>query len=393
MRCSSNGSGPAVDVPEKGRENVLLVQAVLAAYRLPLFLALTEHSGGALTVLFGDRLPGGQLDSVDPAPQMNCVRLTNHFWGDGRAMIYWQEGLLAAILRRPRGVICEFNIRNLSGILGFCLAKTRSIPFIWWGHGYGKRSCRMVRRFRTWLARHADAVILYDPLTKVELCANGVPEEKVFVAENSLDTELIRQLARDENYSSRKAFLCIGRLLPDKCLDLLVNAVGSIKEILRSLECRVVVVGDGPERERIQSLVAACDLSDLVELKGAIYSEPELAAIFNASLAVVCPGTVGLVAEHALAYGIPVVAPARDNHGPESRVLVGGDNCIWFRSGDVEDLAERIAALATSQDTWERFRMGIKRSRTGERGVRNMVNAFTKAIAFAQNSVEGTKGC
>jgi glycosyltransferase involved in cell wall biosynthesis len=81
--------------------------------------------------------------------------------------------------------------------------------------------------------------------------------------EVGIDPELFSLGQRSQQ--SRKTILFAGRLVPYKLPEVLVRAFAA-SPILQ--QHRLVFVGDGPERPRLESLVAQHDLADCVELLG-----------------------------------------------------------------------------------------------------------------------------
>jgi glycosyltransferase involved in cell wall biosynthesis len=69
----------------------------------------------------------------------------------------------------------------------------------------------------------------------------------------------------DRPQRERLTFLFAGRLVPYKCPDVALAAFAASPELRRH---RLVVVGDGPERESLESYVAANGLKDTVDLLG-----------------------------------------------------------------------------------------------------------------------------
>ena len=137
--------------------------------------------------------------------------------------------------------------------------------------------------------------------------------------------------------------LAVGRLVPEKGFDVLIDAVGSLNEDIRP---KVVVVGNGPERQALveKAAQAAVDL----HLPGAV-SPSELGNWYRNARIVVVPSLregFGLVAAEAAAAGRAVVASAV---GGIPEVVVDGSSGLLVEPGQVEDLA---AALRSVDPQW-----------------------------------------
>ena len=137
--------------------------------------------------------------------------------------------------------------------------------------------------------------------------------------------------------------LGVGRLVPEKGFDVLIDAVGTLEESSRP---QVVVIGNGPEREVLVKKAAQAGVD--LHLPGAV-SPTELGHWYQRSRIVAVPSIregFGLVAAEAAAAGRAVVASAV---GGIPEVVVDGLSGILVRPGNVEDLA---AALQSVDPRW-----------------------------------------
>lgn len=155
--------------------------------------------------------------------------------------------------------------------------------------------------------------------------------------------------------------LGVGRLGHMKGFDLLVDAFARA-ELARDI--RLVIAGDGPERDRLQEAAERLGLGDRVEFTGRL-DAAAVAAAMSLALAVVVPSRMeafGIVALEAWRSGAPLVMT---NRGGASEFVRDGVDAILV---DPEDPAALGGALSrVSAD--ERFRAQLAaagRSRVGE---------------------------
>lgn len=150
----------------------------------------------------------------------------------------------------------------------------------------------------------------------------------------------------------------VGRLSPLKGADVLLEAFGILART--QPKARLVVVGDGPERARLQERAADLVAAGTVEFRGWL-TPPEVAACLRACALVAVPSTTpeifGLTALEALALGRPLVA-SRIGALPE---LVGPDNGVLVAPGDPAALAEALAGLVGDADRLARLGEGSAR--------------------------------
>lgn len=134
--------------------------------------------------------------------------------------------------------------------------------------------------------------------------------------------------------------LCVGTAIPERGLDLALQAIAST-------ECELVLVGRGPERPRLQSLAGALGVADRVRFIDRVPNS-ELPAVYHEADIYVSPhriGGVSIPVLEAAACGLPIVAV---------RPLRGVDPEIVPEIGIVceptpEALASALRALAEDE--------------------------------------------
>jgi len=139
--------------------------------------------------------------------------------------------------------------------------------------------------------------------------------------------------------------LHVARLAPVKGQDLLLKACARLTEMGVKWECRIV--GEGPERPRLEHLIRTLGLEDRVSLLG-VRPQPEVARLYDWAQVVVLSsrseGTPMTVIE-AMAKGRPVVAP-RLTALPE--MILDGVTGWLFRPGDASDLARKLETFSAN---------------------------------------------
>ena len=114
--------------------NVLVIQPIIAPYRVNLFEKLSTFGDFQFTFAAGQPILGSALVDVEC---LNIVRvgLRNYDFGVSNH-IAWQRGVRALIKSGLFDtIIAPFNPRYLSSVFALAQAKRRRIRFLWWGHG------------------------------------------------------------------------------------------------------------------------------------------------------------------------------------------------------------------------------------------------------------------
>jgi len=234
--------------------------------------------------------------------------------------------------------------------LAAIIARLRRRPVLFWTHGWLRRETGIKAAVRKTFYRLANGLLVYGERAKEIGAASGYPRDKIYVVYNSLDYESQKTVRREvmarqsvrQTYPPR--FLTVARLVEGLDLELAFEALQILRdEMAYSVE--LVVVGDGPLREALEDRIAQLDLP--VRMLGAVYEEARLAELFLDSVAVVSPGKVGLLAMHALGYGIPVITHDDfDWQMPEVEAIENGVTGAFFRRGDAGDLAKKMRQCA-----------------------------------------------
>ena len=154
----------------------------------------------------------------------------------------------------------------------------------------------------------ADALVAVSAALKERLETLGAPEGKVTVLRNGVDTALFRPVAREaaraELGMSGLTLISVGLLIARKRHHLTIEAMRLLPGF------SLVIVGDGPERERLTALVASLQLGGRVRLIGP-RPHASLPSLYGAADAMVLAssreGWANVLLE-SMACGTPVVA-------------------------------------------------------------------------------------
>jgi glycosyltransferase involved in cell wall biosynthesis len=144
-----------------------------------------------------------------------------------------------------------------------------------------------------------------------------------------------------------------GRLVAEKGVAVLVDAFAQVVRGLPS--ARLLVIGEGPERQRIERRIAALDLAASVELTGWLTGDPLETRLRSAWVQVVpslWDEPFGLAAAEAMMRGTAVVASAR---GGPTELIQDGASGILVPPGDPARLADALLALLRDPSTAERM--------------------------------------
>lgn len=201
------------------------------------------------------------------------------------------------------------------------------------------------------LARVTDALVAVSPEVRDELVAAGIaPREKFSVIRLGIPLEeRLGDATAGLDYRrlygiSESAFVVgwVGRMTDVKDTDAVLEIVGAARD--RGLEAVLVMVGDGPDRVRLEQLAHDIGIARSTFFVG---YQPEVAGYYRLFDAFLLPSVnegTPVSAIEALASGTPVVA-TRVGGVPD--VVRDGEDGFLFEPGDTDDAAERLALLAS----------------------------------------------
>jgi len=270
----------------------------------------------------------------------------------------YQHGALRLLKKKYDSFIALGDVRSISTWLFLIKAKMLRKPVYVWTHGwYGKESGAEVY-VKKLFYRLPKGILLYGNYAKELMIKEGVSSSKLYVLHNSLN--YTKQLALRKELSPKSVYqdhfgnknqtlILICRLNPRKRIDMLIEALSSLKA--KGLLYNVVIVGDGNEKEKLQLQAKQCGVDNQIWFYGACYDEKKNAElIYNADLCVT-PGDVGLTAIHVMMFGVPVLTHDNFPHqGPEFETIHEGLTGAFFKSGSVESLSDAIVSWLTTHE-------------------------------------------
>ncbi len=140
-------------------------------------------------------------------------------------------------------------------------------------------------------------------------------------------------------------FLYVGRLSPEKSLDVLLVAFAQVLSDLPA--ARLVLVGGGPQANALKALAAELHLGDAVIFAGSMGQE-SLAEEYARATSLVLPSRSepwGLVVNEALHYGCPLIVS--DHCGCVPELVIDGKSGYVFKTDSAEDLSSKMLKLVT----------------------------------------------
>jgi glycosyltransferase involved in cell wall biosynthesis len=350
-----------------------LQQRVLPSYRVPFFDALAAACEGGLSLYAGqargdESILAGKLRVAEHARARNVHLLGGAFY------FCYQPGILNWLANwDPDALILEANPRYLSTPAALRWMQQRGRPVVGWGLG-APPVVGPLAHLRRWgwvgFLNRFDALIAYSQRGAREYAALGFPRERIFVAHNAVAAGPTAKPDDRPRFVDRVTILFVGRLQARKRIDYLLKVCGEMPEP----KPRVIIVGDGPERQELERL--ARKVYPSAEFVGAKNGD-ELTPFYVSADLFVLPGTGGLAVQQAMAHALPVIVAKGDGTQED---LVRPENGWLIQPETHEALA---AALREALADLPRLRrMGAESYRivAQEINIGKMVEVFGEAL-------------
>jgi glycosyltransferase involved in cell wall biosynthesis len=221
----------------------------------------------------------------------------------------------------------------------------------WWARSTQMASIRL-------FYRHADGILTPSEGAAEDLAGiAGLPVEAVTVVPSPVLTDRFEAMAEEAvdhpwlKPGEPPVILGVGELCARKDFATLLKAFA---ELRRDRPCRLIIGGEGRQRDKLLLLAHDLGISDDVDLPGFLanpYAYMRRAKVF--ALTSICEG-LGLVLIEAMACGTPVVSTDCPS-GPRE-VLGGGRYGSLAPVGDSSALAAKIAGMLDSPTSPEALR-------------------------------------
>ena len=233
-----------------------------------------------------------------------------------------------------------------------------------------------VRLMQATYARRADRIVVPSPFVGDYVAGWGVDRATIHVVYNTVADPTARPI--EDRASARAALglpteadviLTVARLVPWKGIDTLIRALPLIRE--RRPSVVLLVVGDGPDRARLDGLAADAPPSS-VRFAGERPHADVARALVAADAFALCSGYEGLshVLLEAMAAGVPVVA---SDIGGNRALVTDGENGLLAPVGDAEATAGALVRLLDDRVGAARL-ADVARAEVGARTVGRMLD-------------------
>ncbi len=253
-----------------------------------------------------------------------------------------------ALCRKYRYDVINTHFAVPSGPLGHLLSRLFGIPNVLSLHGgdiydpskkMSPHNSWFFSRVVRWMLRKADAVVAQSSNTRQNALTYYDPGREIDIIPLAFHPPEIPESSRESLGLKKDDFvlITIGRIVKRKAIDVLLRALS----ILPERPYRLLIMGDGPEREYLEGLSNELGIEERVRFLGFVEDGDKYRYLSQSDLFVLTSlhEGFGIVFMESMYCGLPIVCT---NNGGQVDFLVDGENALLIDVGDVEACAKSI---------------------------------------------------
>lgn len=346
-------------------KKIAIVYHYVALYRLPIFQELMALDSDLSFTILSGVTSEINIKKVDPSLSIKPIsegglrwEILKNYWLF-RKKLLWQSDLVRHVLKSSSDTYIFLGSPYfVSTWVAAALARLKGKQVYFWMHGVYREKITAFDRVKLFaFYKLAHGFFLYgNRSAKTLLKYNVTTDDNIHVIYNSLNYSESLNLRLPYDKQRVELFrrthftnvdipivVFIGRLNKIKRLDMLIQVQSLLKSKYNTAFFNLLIIGDGEEKQNLETQTVTLGVGNTVKFLGAIYDEAENATYLANSDLCVTPGEVGLTAIHSLSYGTPVVSHDNLNvQMPEVEAIIQGETGSLYKYGSLESLAEEI---------------------------------------------------
>lgn len=232
---------------------------------------------------------------------------------------------------------------------------------------YGLHPVTLLRKIQGWSVRRADLVVTPSEYFRRLVVGWGAPEQRVRAIYNGIALGPVEAPPKKE-----RQMISVGRLVPWK------GFAGLIRLMDQLPEWRLVIVGDGPERERLEKLAVEEGVAERVRFTGQLPREEMMAELAASAVFVLNTRfeSFSFQTVEAMHVGTPVVL-ARVGSLPE--LVEDGQEGFLVEPDDTESILAAVRRLDTDLELRGRM-VDAARRKAGQFSIDRTVTELAAAL-------------
>lgn len=316
-----------------------------------------------------------QIEKIPNDKKILGIKIPQFLYKNGLHVSYNPYSDIKRVLEDFKPDIIHNQTSGPLALAIFRYAKKRNVPIVMTDHTYPDNLTQQVKLpkfakkpinaamnayFMSFLRRSEYATLptkqaITDLLPKnhhsfkvpVEALSNGI--DLSHFTKGPASEEIYKKYAIPKNVP---IILYVGRIDPEKSLDILVN---SFKKLLKEApKAHLVMVGDGTAREKLEKMIKRKKLGSQTHFIGRVVGE-DLSQIYRTGTVFVITSkteTQSIVLMEAMASGLPAIAV---NAGAVTELVKDGENGFIFEPNDTAGIASGINTIISNKELREKM--------------------------------------
>jgi glycosyltransferase involved in cell wall biosynthesis len=272
------------------------------------------------------------------------------------------------------------------GYAAMRLSERLQIPFVVTVHGLDAYSTRQVTGFPGHRCEDASRSV-FESAARVICVSDRVRGEVLRRAKKAVGAEVVyngvdtRIFAPEPGQEKSDVILSVGNLQPGKGHELLLRGFAPVASKFPQLRCHIL--GDGPQRSRLQQAARQLGIADKVRFLGK-RNRLQVAEAMKQCLLFALPSSyeaLGCVYLEAMACGKAAVACSGQGI---DEIIRHGENGWLIRPNDLEEMTHSLTCLATSKRLRDRIgssaRQTVLESHTMRYQTENLAKIYRECV-------------
>lgn len=301
------------------RHLVNLLNAMSCEYRAAIFV--------------GEKQPGASFyGDLDAAIEQHFIRVR-------RRSLPLGIFRLASVLKKNRVTVVHTHMYT-SNLYGTIAARLAGVPVVVTTE-HGENPWK--RPYQRWLERNvisrfADMRFCVSPqILEIRRDVDGIPANRLRLTINGT---VVPPSSAGNKAASTPVVGAVGRFIPAKDYPGLLRAIALLRD--RGYELTLCILGDGPEADKVKSLITEMKLNDIVRLPGMVSDVDSWYRQFDVYVSSSIREGQPVALLEAMAHALPVVAT---DVGASAETVIDGEGGLIVPPGDPRVLAESIGRL------------------------------------------------
>lgn len=316
-----------------------------------------------------------QIEKIPNDKKILGIKIPHFLYKNGLHVSYNPYSDIRRVLDDFKPDIIHNQTSGPLALAIFRYAKKRNIPIVMTDHTYPDNLTQQVKLpkfakkpinaamnayFMSFLRRSEYATLptkqaITDLLPKnhhsfkvpVEALSNGI--DLSHFTKGPASEEIYKKYAIPKNVP---IILYVGRIDPEKSLDILVN---SFKKLIKETpKAHLVMVGDGTAREKLEKMIKRKKIGSQAHFIGRVVGD-DLPQIYRTGTVFVITSkteTQSIVLMEAMASGLPAIAV---NAGAVTELVKDGENGFIFEPNDTAGIASGINTIISNKELREKM--------------------------------------